>query len=209
MITKSQLVDWIRRYATLIAENAKYLTELDAAIGDADHGVNMDRGFAEVLQRLPETAQLDCGGLFKMVGMTLLSKVGGVSGPLYGTLFIRLAAASAQKEELSVAELEVALSSGLAGIQQRGSAQVGEKTLIDALFPALIALRAALAAELDDCQALNAAAAGAERGMLSTIPLQATKGRASYLGPRSIGHQDPGATSTWLLIRALAETVCQ
>jgi dihydroxyacetone kinase-like protein len=209
MITKLQLLDWLQHYAAQIAANAPYLTELDAAIGDADHGINMERGFTEVLLRLPEATQLDCGGVLKMVGMTLLSKVGGASGPLYGTLFIRLAAVAAQKEELSLAEFTTGLASGLSGIQQRGSAQVGEKTLVDTLTPALSALQEALESGLNDCQALRAAAASAEMGMLSTIPLQATKGRASYLGPRSVGHQDPGATSSWLLMRTLADAVCQ
>ena len=207
MITKSHIIAWIRNYAIEIADNKVYLTELDAAIGDADHGVNMDRGFGEVMVKLPSLVNLDVGALLKAVGMTLLSKVGGASGPLYGTLFMRLGLATAGKEELTGSELLHGLAAGLDGIQQRGSAKRGEKTMVDALAPAIDALRSALESGAAPYDALRAATQAAAAGMEATIPMQATKGRASYLGPRSVGHQDPGATSAWLLIKALMEAV--
>lgn len=208
MIQKSTLIDWITIYAEEISANKEQLTALDAAIGDADHGINMDRGFSEVLLRLPALQEQDLGGVFKGVGMTLLSKVGGASGPLYGTLFLRMGMAAAGKEELSLAEFAAELSAGVDGIRQRGSARPGDKTMIDALAPAIAALQEATDAGMDACQALETAAAAAEAGMTATIPMQASKGRASYLGPRSIGHQDPGATSAWLLVNAAASAVC-
>lgn len=208
MIQKSTLIDWITIYAQEISTNKEQLTALDAAIGDADHGINMDRGFTEVMQRIPSLREQDIGSLFKGVGMTLLSKVGGASGPLYGTLFLRMGMASGGKEELSLAEFAAQLSAGVDGIRQRGSARPGDKTMIDALAPAIAALQEAADAGQETCQALEAAVAAAEAGMKATIPMQASKGRASYLGPRSIGHQDPGATSAWLLIKAAAQAVC-
>ncbi|HRW48155.1 MAG: dihydroxyacetone kinase subunit L [Caldilinea sp.] len=208
MIQKSTLIDWITIYAQEISTNKEQLTALDAAIGDADHGINMDRGFTEVMQRMPSLREQDIGSFFKGVGMTLLSKVGGASGPLYGTLFLRMGMASGGKEELSLTELAAQLSAGVDGIRQRGSARPGDKTMIDALAPAIAALQEAADAGQETCQALEAAAAAAEAGMKATIPMQASKGRASYLGPRSIGHQDPGATSAWLLIKAAAQAAC-
>lgn len=208
MIQKSTLIDWITIYAQEISTNKEQLTALDAAIGDADHGINMDRGFTEVMQRMPSLREQDIGSFFKGVGMTLLSKVGGASGPLYGTLFLRMGMASGGKEELSLTELAAQLSAGVDGIRQRGSARPGDKTMIDALAPAIAALQEAADAGQETCPALEAAAAAAEAGMKATIPMQASKGRASYLGPRSIGHQDPGATSAWLLIKAAAQAAC-
>lgn len=208
MLQKSTLIDWITIYAQEISANKEQLTALDAAIGDADHGINMDRGFREVMQRMPSLQEQDLGSMFKGIGMTLLSKVGGASGPLYGTLFLRMGVASGSKEELSLAEFAAQLSAGVDGIRQRGSARPGDKTMIDALAPAIAALQEAADAEQEICQALEAAATAAEAGMKATIPMQASKGRASYLGPRSIGHQDPGATSAWLLIKAAAQAAC-
>ena len=209
MIQKSTLSDWIAVYAREISTNKEQLTALDAAIGDADHGINMDRGFSEVLQRLPSLQEQDLGAFFKSIGMTLLSKVGGASGPLYGTLFLRMGMAAAGKEELSLAEFAADLNAGIDGIRQRGSARPGDKTMVDALVPASAALQEAAEAGASACEALEAAAMAAEAGMKATIPMQASKGRASYLGPRSIGHQDPGATSAWLLIKAAATAVCR
>ena len=194
---------WIQAAALLIAENARMLTELDAAIGDGDHGENMMRGFKAVEKKLETGAPpADLAGLFKLVGMALLSSVGGAAGPLYGGFFLALGKSCAGKENLSKAELGQVLGEGLADIQRRGKAQLGDKTMVDALTPALQALRDYPDGDL--AEALKAAAEQAHASAEATIPLQARKGRASYLGERSIGHQDPGATSSWLLLQALA-----
>ena len=207
-IESTILIEWIRSYADEIARNQEYLTTLDAAIGDADHGINMARGFGEVKQRLALIADEDFGTIFKSIGMTLLSKVGGASGPLYGTLFLRMGIAAVGKQSLTAEEFAAAMANGVEGIRQRGSARPGDKTMVDALTPAVIALQQALDNYATLCEALHEAVAAAEAGMKATIPMQANKGRASYLGPRSIGHQDPGATSAYLLIKCAAETVC-
>ena len=203
----SQADDWIRAFAATAAANKVYLTELDSAIGDADHGINMNRGMQAVLGKIDGIGETDdIGALLKTVGMTLVSTVGGASGPLYGTLFLRMGTAAAGKSELSADDWAAALAAGLAGVQTRGKAELGDKTMVDALTPAVDALQAALAdgAAFDD--ALRRAAEAAEGGMKATIPLVARKGRASYLGERSAGHQDPGATSSWLLVLAAADT---
>jgi dihydroxyacetone kinase-like protein len=203
-MTRDQIVDWIRRYAVAIAEQKVYLTELDAAVGDGDHGINMDRGMSEVQAKLSALADRDIGAILNAVGMTLLSKVGGAAGPLYGTLFMRFSKETAGKLELSGADFAGALAAGLAGIQQRGSARRGEKTMVDALAPAVDALHQALALGESLPAALKLAAAAAGAGAADTAAMQATKGRASYLGPRSVGHRDPGATSAHLLIETAA-----
>ncbi len=203
----SQADDWIRAFAATAAANKVYLTELDSAIGDADHGINMNRGMQAVLGKIDGIGETDdIGALLKTVGMTLVSTVGGASGPLYGTLFLRMGTAAAGKSELSADDWAAALAAGLAGVQTRGKAELGDKTMVDALTPAVDALQAALAdgAAFDD--ALRRSAEAAEGGMKATIPLVARKGRASYLGERSAGHQDPGATSSWLLVLAAADT---
>ncbi|MBP8291901.1 MAG: dihydroxyacetone kinase subunit L [Caldilineaceae bacterium] len=209
MVTKEQIARWMQLYAARVAAAKDLLTELDAAIGDADHGINMDRGFGEVLLRLPELARQDMSALLKGIGMTLLSKVGGASGPLYGTLFLRMAQGAGGHDALTVDEFVAGLEAGIAGIQQRGSARPGEKTMVDALLPAMDSLRSGLAAGASLAGALTAAAEAAEAGMEATVAMQAAKGRASYLGPRSIGHQDPGATSAWMLVQAAAETLTE
>ena len=209
MVTKEQIARWMQLYAARVAAAKDLLTELDAAIGDADHGINMDRGFGEVLLRLPELAQQDMSALLKGIGMTLLSKVGGASGPLYGTLFLRMAQGASGHDVLTVDEFVAGLEAGIAGIQQRGSARPGEKTMVDALLPAMDSLRSELATGASLADALTAAAAAAKAGMMATVAMQAAKGRASYLGPRSIGHQDPGATSAWMLVQAAAETLIE
>ena len=206
-VTKSQILAWLEKAAAVLDENKAYLTDLDAAIGDADHGANMARGFAAVVQKLPSVAGQDIGAIFKTTGMTLMSSVGGASGMLYGNFFLRAATAAGGKEALEPADVLAVLVSGMDGIVQRGRAEAGDKTMIDAWLPALAALQASLAAGQDLSTAMQACAAAAEQGMLDTIPLQARKGRASYLGERSIGHQDPGATSTYLLLRAFQEVV--
>lgn len=207
MITRDSVLAWLREYRRVIGENKEYLTALDSAIGDADHGINMDRGFEAVIGKLPGVANSDIGAILKTVGMTLVSTVGGAGGPLYGTFFMRAGAAVGSKTELTGQDVLAALEAGLDGVQQRGKAVPGEKTMVDALTPARDAMRAALQNGGDTQQALQAAMAAAEAGMKATIPMKATKGRASYLGDRSIDHQDPGATSSYLLLKTLAEVL--
>lgn len=206
-ITTEDLLQWLRQLAQVLQEQRDYLTQLDSAIGDADHGINMDRGFRMVQEKLQKQTETDIGSLFKLVGMTLVSTVGGASGPLYGTAFLRAGAVLAGKQELSGSDYVALLAAAVDGIQARGKAQAGEKTMLDALLPALASAREAEAAQLDIVEITRRASDAAEQGMRATIPLLATKGRASYLGERSIGHQDPGATSSWLLLRTLAD-VC-
>ncbi len=208
MFTRENVLQWLAAFRAAIAENRSYLTDLDSAIGDADHGVNMDRGFGAVVDKLPTVADKDIGSILKTVGMTLISTVGGAGGPLYGTIFMRMGAVTADKTELTAQELLAALTAGLEGVQQRGKAVPGEKTMVDALTPGIAAMRAEVEKGSSLCVSMQAAAAGAEAGMKATIPMLATKGRASYLGERSIGHQDPGATSSYLLLKTAAD-VCQ
>jgi dihydroxyacetone kinase-like protein len=165
----------------------------------------MDRGFKAVIDKTPAMAGMDIGSILKTVGTTLVSTVGGASGPLYGTAFLRAGMATSGKHELYEADLVALLEAALEGIKARGKAQPGEKTMLDALAPALAAAKEAEAQQLDLMHMLRNATAAAEAGMKATIPMLATKGRASYLGERSIGHQDPGATSSWLILRTLAE----
>jgi len=205
-VTYRQVCNWIRAFAATIAENKGYLTELDAAIGDADHGINMNRGMQAVLGKLDEGEHGDIGALLKTVGMTLVSTVGGAAGPLYGTLFLRMGAASAGKADLSAQDWAAALTAGVAGVQNRGKAELGDKTMIDALVPAAETVESAVAGGAALDETLGKSAEAARQGMEATIPLVARKGRASYLGERSAGHQDPGATSSWLLIRTAADT---
>ncbi|MFM8321257.1 MAG: dihydroxyacetone kinase subunit DhaL [Chloroflexota bacterium] len=205
-ISRDDALAWIKACAAVIAENRTYLTELDAAIGDADHGVNMDRGFTAVVNKLPEFGDKDLGTIFKTVGMTLISTVGGAGGPLYGTFFLQIGMKTVGKMELSLADWADALEAALNGVLMRGKAELGDKTMVDALTPAVNALKQALQDKLPFNKALTLSAQAAEDGMKGTIPLVAHKGRASYLGERSAGHQDPGATSTHLILNAAAET---
>lgn len=207
MITTATIEAWLQRTAAVLDENKHYLTELDAAIGDADHGVNIARGFNAVVQKVATQPAQSLGALFKNAGMTLMSAVGGASGMLYGNFFLKAAAVAGDRTALTEADLLAVLEAGRDGIVQRGRAELGDKTMIDAWTPALIALNSALATGQPVSAALTACVAAAETGMRATIPLQARKGRASYLGERSIGHQDPGATSTYLILRALAATL--
>ena len=203
-VTLDGLHAWVREFAALIAANKEHLTQLDAAIGDADHGTNMDRGMTAVLAALDgdEPPAASAAALFKRVGMTLVSTVGGASGPLFGTFFIRLSTAAGDAAEIEPKAFAAALRAGLDGVVARGKAEAGDKTMYDALAPGLDALDGALAAGSDLSSALSTAAAAAEAGRDATTPMLARKGRASYLGERSVGHQDPGATSTALLLRA-------
>jgi dihydroxyacetone kinase-like protein len=202
-VTSEQVRDWIRAFADAVAEHRTELVRLDTAIGDGDHGTNMDRGMKKAVEKLDGTDGGDIGADLKAVGMALVSSVGGAAGPLYGTLFLQMGTASAGKDELDLDGWTAAVESGVNGVKARGKAEPGDKTMIDAWLPALDALRQGG----DLGEALERSAAAAEEGMKSTTPMEARKGRASYLGPRSVGHQDPGATSTYLLLRAAAETL--
>jgi dihydroxyacetone kinase-like protein len=199
------MLAWLRRSAQALHEQRQYLTDLDAAIGDGDHGINMDRGFTAVMDKLPAVAEADIGTILKTVGTTLVSTVGGASGPLYGTAFLRAGTKLAGKQELQPADVVAGLDAALEGIMARGHAQRGEKTMVDALAPAVDVLKASIDAGQPLSAALRAAAEAGEQGMQSTIPMVATKGRASYLGERSAGHQDPGATSVTLFLRAMLD----
>ena len=199
---------WIRAFQSEIAEHRDRLTELDAAIGDADHGANMDRGMRAVVAKLDRTeAGEDLGDLLKTVGMTLVSTVGGASGPLYGTLFMRMSRAVAGRSEIDGAGWAGAWEAAVAGVEALGKAVPGDKTMVDALVPASAAFTAAVARGAPAAEAWHAAAVAARAGVKATVPLVARKGRASYLGERSAGHQDPGATSTYLLVECGAEVL--
>ena len=206
-ITRGKIIAWIEAFAAVLAENKAYLTELDSSIGDADHGINMDRGFQSVLNKLPSISNQDIGAIFKTVGMTLVSTVGGASGPLYGTYFIQMGMVTDGKLELTLEDWISAVESGLNGVIRRGKANPGDKTMIDSLLPGLDALKAAANNSASLAEALEKSTAAAEQGMKDTIPLVAKKGRASYLGERSAGHQDPGATSSYLLFKTAAEVL--
>lgn len=194
---------WVRRADALVTEHADELTALDAAIGDADHGSNMRRGLNAAVNALDGGASETPEAVLKQVAMTLISKVGGASGPLYGTFFLRMSTSVKGLEHLDLDALVQAMEAGVAGIVQRGKAQAGEKTMLDAWYPALEALRGGT----DLADGVLAARAAADAGRDATEPMLATKGRASYLGERSVGHVDPGASSTALLVQALAEVV--
>jgi dihydroxyacetone kinase-like protein len=207
-ITADQIVAWIERYSNRIAEEKELLTKLDSDIGDADHGNNMNRGFQAVLAKKAELqGTADIGALLKIVAMTLISTVGGAAGALYGTFFLQASNVTAGKTELTPEEFLLVLEKGLAGIVLRGKAAIGDKTMVDALHPAVRACRRAIQANEPLDHALAQAVAAAEAGLKSTIPLMARRGRASYLGERSINHQDPGATSTFFLFQSAAETL--
>ncbi len=197
---------WIDRLTESVAAAKDRLTTLDAAIGDGDHGTNLNRGFTAARAALAATPPPYPGAVFVQVGTTLISSVGGASGPLYGTVFRRTGKALGETEKVSARELAAALAVGLAAVQKLGGASVGDKTMVDAFTPAIDTLTAGLADDASADEAFDAAASAAEAAALGTIPLRARKGRASYLGERSEGHEDPGAASTALLWRALADT---
>ena len=204
-VNLQHIVEWLRGLQQVYAENKEFLTDLDSAIGDADHGVNMDRGFTAAIQTLNQSPPADIAAAFKMVSTDLIRTVGGASGPLYGTFFLRASTVSKGKEELNVDDVIAVFESGLEGVVQRGKAQANDKTMVDVLTPVLQAMKDARQQGADMAAMLAQAVNAAEIGMKNTIPLQARKGRASYLGERSIGHQDPGATSSYLLIQKAAE----
>jgi len=199
---------WMRETAADVAAQADHLTQLDAAIGDGDHGINMNRGFAAVGKALAgQPDSLPPGRVLILAGKTLVSTVGGASGPLWGSFFRAAGRALGSEESVSAEALRAALAAGVAAVRDLGAAAPGDKTMVDALVPAIDALGAELEAGAPLAAALERAAGAAADGARATVPLQARKGRASYLGPRSIGHQDPGATSTALIFQALAGVV--
>ena len=201
-ITYERGLAFVRGFAAAIAENKEYLTQLDSEIGDADHGTNMDRGMQAVLPKVGSLEGADLSQLFKTTAMTLISTVGGASGPLYGTLFLQLGTTVTGKTELSAKDWSQALDAAVQAVRARGHAELGDKTMIDALQPAADSLHGAAQDGATLEAALVACEQAAEQGVQATIPLVARRGRASYLGERSAGHQDPGATSSWLLVRA-------
>ncbi len=208
-VTLDQLVNWLARFRTLVTEQQSTLTELDSAIGDADHGSNMTRGMTAVMDKVGAAPLGAVDELFKAVGMTLVTSVGGASGPLYGTFFLRMGMSAGSVTQLDGTALATALRAGLDGVVARGRAEAGDKTMYDALAPAVDALDASLASGADLAAATSAAFTAAAAGRDATTPLVARKGRASYLGERSAGHQDPGATSTALLFEALSVAVAE
>ncbi len=203
-ITTERLAGWLRRFHDLVIKNQTELTELDSAIGDADHGINMVRGMSAVMQKLDGMHPADVNDLLRTVAMTLVTSVGGASGPLYGTFFLRFGRATGSASELDLAALATGLRAGLAGIVERGKAGADDKTMVDALSPALDAMDTVVKNGGDLAAAVTAARDAATAGREATVPMVARKGRASYLGERSAGHMDPGAASMSLLFDALA-----
>lgn len=206
IITKDHILNWLKNSHALFNQHQDYLTQLDREIGDADHGLNMQRGFSKVVEKIPTVKDKDIGTILKTAGMTLLSQVGGASGPLFGTFYIKASMMANGKEELSLEEFSQLLQTGVEGMIGRGRAELGDKTMCDVWLPILDDL-SNLSENADIKTSFLMLAQNAENYAKATIPLQAKKGRASYLGERSVGHQDPGATSTYLLVLALSKAV--
>jgi dihydroxyacetone kinase-like protein len=202
-VTTETVRDWMNGFAASMQQHREELVRLDTAIGDGDHGTNMDRGMRKVLERIDAQEQPDTGALLKTVAMALVSSVGGAAGPLYGTLFLQMGTALDGKQEAGLEEYATAWRKAVQGVQARGKAELGDKTMVDALLPAVEALEHAQGLDAG----LRSAATAAERGMRDTIPLIARKGRASYLGERSRDHQDPGATSSYYLCQTAVEAL--
>jgi len=209
MLTNHQIIKWLYSAASIIEENSDLLNRLDATIGDAEHGINMERGFKLVVKNLPSITDSDIGSILKKTGMVLLSSVGGASGALYGTFFIQAGTTASGKYELDTSDIIKLFDAGLAGVIERGKTQVGDKTMVDSLAPAVAAFSQAATENLSMEQAIQQAVNAAEKGMRDTIPMVAKKGRASYLAERSVGHQDPGATSLFLILKALHDTISE
>lgn len=205
-VGKDAVLEWLEALQQAYAVNRERLTELDSAIGDADHGINMDRGFTAVKAELAAHPSSDTGSILQKVATVLIRSVGGAAGPLYGTFFLRAGAACTGKTAMVAADVVAMFQAGIEGVGHRGKAVAGDKTMMDALLPALEAMRKGLEGGGSLAEILDAGAAAAESGMLATVPMQARKGRASYLGARSVGHQDPGAASSYLLVKAAADT---
>ena len=206
-VTLGRMTDWLERFTALVTDNRGYLTELDSAIGDADHGSNMARGMGAVMEKIATVPTANFSELFTQVGMTLVSSVGGASGPLYGTFFLRFGSSAGAVTQLDGSGLGSALRAGLEGVIHRGKAVAGDKTMFDAIAPAVDEFDTLIADGTTLARAVDGARASAERGRDATEPLVARKGRASYLGDRSAGHLDPGATSAAMLFQALAEAL--
>lgn len=209
IVTNTDIIHWLEKVSAILTEQAAYLSELDSPIGDADHGVNVARGFQCAAEQLPKLADSDIGTIMKSAANALISKAGGASGLLYGNFFMRAAMVAAGKHSLSPTELAQVFRAGCDGIIQRGRAEPGDKTMLDAWLPALVALETVLAERDDLLAGLAACRSAAQEGMTATISLRARKGRASYLGERSVGHQDPGATSTYLILNVLYQTLAE
>jgi dihydroxyacetone kinase-like protein len=207
MVDGVAVLSWIKALQAVYAENKQYLTDLDSAIGDADHGINMDRGFTRVVRELEQNTPPDISGMLKTVAMVLIKTVGGAAGPLYGTFFLRAGAACSGKEELDSADIVAMFEAGLEGVVQRGKAGLNDKTMVDALTPGVNRMKQLLADGAGIEEMLQQGAAATQQGMKDTIPMLAKKGRASYLGERSIGHQDPGATSSYLLMEMMSRVL--
>ncbi len=207
MINKNHILQWLKTFTTTLEENKDYLTELDAAVGDADHGINMNRGFQKVSQQLTNLTDSDIGTILKTVSMTLISSIGGASGPLYGTLFLQASRVAVGKDELNAEDIAAVLDAAVAGVIQRGRANLGDKTMLDTLSPAADGFKAAINQGAEPLDALKRAILAGEEGMKNTVTMVAKKGRASYLGDRSVGHLDPGATSSYLMLKTLLEVV--
>lgn len=207
MVTRDKLLDILKNIAKVIQENRQFLTDLDAAIGDGDHGINMSKGFKAVEEKIDTVKDKDCGTILKTTAMTLISTVGGASGPLYGTAFLKAAMAVNGKMELKNDDVVKMFDEAIKGVVMRGKAQKGEKTMLDALIPTYEELKSSLKDGSTMADAFNRAEKAAADGVEFTKTIRATKGRASYLGDRSIGHQDPGATSTYIMIKTIAETL--
>ncbi len=206
-ISRDSVLDWLKACANVLEKNRDYLTELDSAIGDADHGANMDRGFKAALSRVSGVADRDIGTILKTVGMALLSTVGGAAGPLYGTFFMQAGSVAQGKTELTAADWVAMLDAGVRGVMTRGKAGRGDKTMVDALLPAVETARSALERGESLDRVLDLSAEAARKGAEDTIPIVARRGRASYLGERSAGHRDPGATSTSMMLATAAEVL--
>lgn len=206
-LTHSQITLWLQQCALLFEQNSDYLTDLDREIGDADHGLNMNRGFRKVQEKLPEFEGQDIGTILKTTGMTLLSNIGGASGPLFGTFFIRAAKPTVSLQNLELNQLVEMVTEGVEGIVSRGKAEPNDKTMCDVWWPVVESLKQSNEQDLSIKEALNQAQIVAEKAAEDTIPMQARKGRASYLGERSIGHKDPGSASVVLMIQALANSI--
>ncbi|MGB4610348.1 MAG: dihydroxyacetone kinase subunit DhaL [Saccharofermentanales bacterium] len=206
-VNKEILLNIIECMQKNITENRSYLSDLDREIGDGDHGINMDRGFQEVMKKMDEMKNQDLAGILRTTGMTLAFKVGGASGPLYGTAFMKASDVLKGKDEIVLEDLPALLAAGIGGIQMRGKAEQNEKTMLDALIPAKTALEEALAGGSNSDEAINAMLDACEAGAEYTKTIKATKGRASYIGERSIGHMDPGAASSLILLQSIAEVI--
>lgn len=207
VLTKQHIVNWLQRCADVFTEQREFLTQLDTEIGDGDHGLNMNRGFNKVLEKLPSVADKDIGFILKNTGMTLLSSVGGASGPLFGTFFIRASQSTLAKQSLDLPALCQMMKEGAEGVVMRGKAEPGDKTMCDVWWPVVEQLELARDRHLPIAVALQQSVTRAQQALEGTITMQARKGRASYLGERSIGHQDPGATSVMLMVQALYQEI--